>query len=283
MRATIHTFLAILLSVAANAAATADDTVKISAAATDQNGFLIHTVISPFQAGPTQIRVLLPEPLAPQLRYPVVYVLPVEANSEHRYGDGLLEVKRQKLTESHRVVFVAPTFSQLPWYADHPTDPKVRQESYLLRVVVPFVDDTYQTLAERRGRFLLGFSKSGWGAWTLLLRHPNVFERAAAWDAPLDMHELGQYGTGPIFGTQENFRRYCVADLLRARTLDLSSRARLVLLGWGGFRSDTEATHSLLDKLEIPHIYQNSRQFKHNWHSGWVSDSVKLLLSEAPP
>ena len=63
-------------------------TPKISEAKPDRNGFLVHTIESPYQAGPTEIKVLLPDRLEPGKRYPVVYVLPVEAHSESRYGDG---------------------------------------------------------------------------------------------------------------------------------------------------------------------------------------------------
>ena len=44
-------------------------------------------------------------------------------------------------------MFVAPTFSHLPWYADHPTKPEIRQETYFLKVVVPFIDKTYPVRA----------------------------------------------------------------------------------------------------------------------------------------
>jgi hypothetical protein len=60
----------------------------------------------------------------------VVYVLPVEAGTESRYGDGLKEVKKLDLHYTLGAVFVARTFSHLPWYADHPTKPEIRQESY---------------------------------------------------------------------------------------------------------------------------------------------------------
>ena len=65
------------------------------------------------------------------VRLPVVYVLPVEARNESRYGDGLLEVRRHDLHNKFQAIFVAPTFSHLPWYADHPTDPEIRQETLL--------------------------------------------------------------------------------------------------------------------------------------------------------
>ena len=51
----------------------------------------------------------------------------------------------------------------------------------------------------------IGFSKSGWGAFSLLLRHPEVFGRAAAWDAPLMLEQPNRYGMGAVFGSQENF------------------------------------------------------------------------------
>src|SRR5262249_48216670 len=153
----------------------------------DDDGFLNHTVECEFQKGPTEIKVLLPDRLEKDRKYPVVYVLPVEAGIESKFGNGLREVKKLDLHNKHGVIFVLPTFFHLPWYADHPSDPAIRQESYFLKVVVPFVEKLYPARPEAKGRLLLGFSKSGWGAFTLLLRNPDTFGRAAAWDAPLTM------------------------------------------------------------------------------------------------
>src|SRR4051812_2695920 len=116
------------------------DAPKISGPVKDANGFLVHTVTSEFQGGPTKIKVLLPDKLEKGRRYPVIYVLPVEAGDESRYGDGLLEIKKRDLHNKYGVICVLPTFARLPWYADHPTDRKIRHETYLLRVVVPFVE-----------------------------------------------------------------------------------------------------------------------------------------------
>ena len=121
----------------------ADEAVAISGAKKDGNGFLVHEVRSPSQAKTTQIRVLRPDKLEKGKKYPVVYVLPVEAGTESRYGDGLKEVQKLDLHNKLSAVFVAPTFTHLPWYADHPTKPEIRQESYFLKVVVPFIDKSY--------------------------------------------------------------------------------------------------------------------------------------------
>lgn len=253
---------------------------NVSAATRDEQGFLIHRVQCDFQSQPTLIRVLLPDAPSNSPR-PTIYVLPVEAGTEQRYGDGLVEIQRRDLHNQHSINFVAPTFAQLPWYADHPSDPGVRQESYVLQVVVPFIERTYPALAEPRGRLLLGFSKSGWGAWTLLMRHPDVFGRAAAWDAPLAMAEIGRYGSGPIFGTAENFREYEVFRLIERQAAILGQEKRLILLGRGGFAEDLAATQRRLDELKIPHVLRGGPQRKHDWHSGWVDEAVDLLIAPA--
>jgi S-formylglutathione hydrolase FrmB len=256
--------------------------VQVSAAKTDADGFTAHEVVSPFQAGKTRIRVLLPDNHQPRPLCPAIYVLPVEAADERRYGDGLVEVKKRGLHNKHRAIFVAPTFSHLPWYADHPSDPAIRQETYFLEVVVPFVEKTYPVLAGPRGRLLLGFSKSGWGAWSLLLRHPDRFGRAAAWDAPLALDHPGPYGSGAIFGTPENFEKYHVGRLLAQKAAALGHRSRLILTGFDSFRRDHRQIHAQLDALEISHVYRDGPRRTHDWHSGWLSEAAELLLA-APP
>lgn len=251
----------------------------ISAATQDDNGFLIHLVRSPYQADATKIRVLLPEPITKGMRYPVLFVLPVEAHDGNQYGDGLLEVKQADLHNEYGLICVAPTFSHLPWYADHPTDEAIRQESYFLKVVVPFVERSYPALGKPEGRLLVGFSKSGWGAWTLLLRHPDVFGRAAAWDAPLMKDQPDQFGMGPIFGTQENFEKYEVTSLLLSRADLLAQANRLVLTGYGNFREDHQQAQRLMLERGIQCEYRDGPQRKHHWNTGWLPEAVELLTS----
>lgn len=257
--------------------------VDVSPATTDDDGLLVHVVESPFQSGTTQIRVLLPCPLEPERRYPVVYVLPVEAHRETHYGDGLAEVKKLELHKKHRAIFVAPTFSDTPWFVDHADDPSIRQETYFLRVVVPLIDKTYPVLTEPDGRLLLGFSKSGWGAWSLLLRHRDLFAKAAGWDSPIRLQGIDKFGTEAIFGTQENFEKYRLPDALRRNAAALRDRKRLLLMGFTPSSHDQGPTHSLLNELRIPHEYRDGPKREHNWHSGWVAEAVELLLPDSPP
>lgn len=245
-----------------------------------KQGLSVHTVRSPRQSGPTEIRVLLPTQSNKSRRLPVVYVLPVEAGNGKRWGDPFRVILKSRLHERFGCAFVYPTFAKLPWYADHPTDPRLAQETYLLQDVIPFVEKTYSVISKAEGRLLLGFSKSGWGAFSLILRHPDTFARAACWDAPLMMDRPGKYGSGPIFGTPENFAHYEITKLLNKQREALAGKTRLILLGYGGFRKEHRAAHALMQELDVRHVDRDGPQRKHHWETGWVSEAVGLLFSE---
>ena len=251
----------------------------ISSAEMDAAGWHRHRVESPFQSGTTELRVLVPASIPEGTTLPVVYVLPVEAGREQRYGDPVTAIQDLEPELRQQAIFVTMTFAQLPWYADHPSDASVRQESYLLHTIIPFVEATYPVQADVKSRLLVGYSKSGWGAWSLLLRHPEKFGAAAAWDAPLLMTAPGKYGSGPIFGDQPTFDRYCVTRLIPERAKDLQTTARLILLGYGNFRSEHVGLHEQLLQQQIPHVYRDGPERAHTWHSGWFPEAVGEVLA----
>lgn len=254
--------------------------VVVSSARPATEGYLVHDVKSACQAAPTLLRVLLPDQLEPGRRYRTVYVLPVEAGRETKFGDGLLEAKRLALHNRFQAIFAAPTFTHLPWYADHPTDARIRQETYFVREIVPAVERLYPVATEARDRLLLGFSKSGWGAFSLLLRHSDTFGRAAAWDAPLTKDQPDQYGMEGIFASQENFEKYWITTLLERNANLLQQEPRLILTGYGNFRQHHAQAHDLMTRLGIRHEYRDGPPRAHDWHSGWVEEAVRLLLKQ---
>ncbi len=254
--------------------------VIVSPAVPDAAGILAHAVQSEYQSAKTKIRVLLPRLLQKGKRYSVLYVLPVEPFDGVKWGDGLLEVKKADLHNKYGMICVQPTFSEMPWYADHPTNAGIRQESHFRNVIVPFIDNTYPTLAEQEGRLLVGFSKSGWGAFSLLLRHPELFGKAAAWDAPLMMKQPDKYGMADIFGTQENFEKYRISALLEKHAAKLPESVRLIHFGYGNFREHHQLAHRLMDELKIAHEYRDGPNREHSWHSGWLPEAVGMLVEK---
>jgi hypothetical protein len=254
--------------------------VRIAPAINQADGILSHDVISPFQGGETKIHVLLPHESGSRTEVIVLYVLPVEPHDGQRCGDPFVELRKHNLQNEHRLICVKPTFSNAPWYADHPSDPCIRQESHFLKVVVPFVDQTYCAATGSPRRLLLGFSKSGWGACSLLLRHPHAFGRAAVFDAPLAWQSPNRYGMAEVFETQSNFDQYCVPELFQRSAAILGSEPRLALYGYSEFRGHHQFLHYRLLQFGIAHDYADGPRRAHRWDSGWLPDAVEFLARQ---
>jgi len=257
--------------------------LSVTAAQADE--VRVHRVSSEYQRGETAVRVLLPDSFDAAKRYRVLYVLPVVEHSNDRYGDGLQEIRKLDLHNHYDLICAVPEFSSLPWFADHDGDPSMRDESYFLRAVLPLVESGYPVVEGHEGRLLVGFSKSGWGALSLLLRHPDVFHRVAGWDVGI------RIDTGPIdevdraeriardFGSPENFERYRLSRLLRERGAELGEEARIFYYNTGGNRAQGGAMlHDLMVELGIAHRYLYEPKRRHRWDSGWLAEAVRFVV-----
>lgn len=262
-----------------------------AAAESAETGFETHQLKSPFQAQATSLRVLLPDELQPGERCRLLLVLPVHEDGVFRHGDGLLEVRKLNVHNRHRLICAAPAFTAKPWYADHDQNPAQQDESHLLKTVIPFLEANYAVRARRDGRLLIGFSKSGWGAMSLLLRHPQTFHRAAAWDpgvridtGPFDRDYDREQRVRTSFGSDANFEKYRLSTLLKTRGRDLGEEVRLFCFNRpGGLRTDgCERLHQLMVRQKIPHHYVLDIERRHRWDSGWLPQAVELLVTDHP-
>jgi len=217
-----------------------------------------HSVKSEYQSGSSTVEVLLPDGFDAARRYPVLYVLPVFAGDERTVGSSLAQLGGLD------VICVRPVFNTTPWYAG-------QQEEHLLKAVLPFVESQYRT----SDRLLVGFSKSGWGAFSLLLRHPELFRRAAAFDAPLLHDRPDRWEMEPVFGTQENFERYRLTNVLKERAALFQNESRFVLIGYDNFQEHVIGAHELMLSLGIRHEYIAGPRRAHRWDSGWLNEAVE--------
>jgi hypothetical protein len=235
-----------------------------------------------YQRGENVLRILVPD-MGPKPGEPVrfLFLLPVEAGEGSDFGDPIEVVRKLDLHNRHRLVVVSPTFSDIPWYVDHPTDLKVRQTSYLIRGVLPAVRELFPTPSAHV--LLLGFSKSGWGALSLLARYPREFDAAAVWDTPFNLTALSYPGMKEVFATPEYLARQALPDRLRGAARQLRRGKRIAILGYENFLEQQQQIHKLLNELEIPHDYVEGPSRRHRWDSGWVEQAVERLADMTPP
>jgi S-formylglutathione hydrolase FrmB len=241
-------------------------------------------IISPYQSGQNSVRVLLPDDIDKDKKYKVLYILPVEAAGKRRFGDGLAEVKKANVHNKHQLICVQPDFLLESWFADHPTDPRQRHESYILRALIPEIEKKFPVVPSPEGRLLLGFSKSGWGAFSLILRNPDTFGFACAWDTPW-MTETLQISMKDRIATLEQLAKVSPSALAKENAAPFKEKTRLVLLGeknfgpnWSKGEHHTPAMHKLLQDAGIKHEYDNSLNQEHTWGSGWVPPALEYLI-----
>lgn len=246
-----------------------------------------HVVRSDYQNGDQEIRVLLPDRYAPQNKYRVLYVLPVESAFNQKFGYGLGVLEQMKAHNAYGLIIVQMGFEKEPWYGDHATDPKTRQDSYLREFVIPFVERHYATLGTPDGRLLFGFSKSGWGAISLVMKYPQFFGYAASWDAPLLLTEF-HFGMRDVYGTADQLARYRPDLLVQRQAGFFRDTTRLALGGealWGtlkpapGGGSHTVGFHRLLETHRVRHAYDGSLSAPHRWDRAWMEPMLKHLMS----
>jgi enterochelin esterase-like enzyme len=148
-----------------------------------------------------------------EARYPVIYLL-------HGRGDNMdawLEV-RAALDELIASGSIPPLIAVMPdmpsserasYYVDsqytgtlYPAEPV---ESAFVRDLLPHIDDTYRTMADRDGRLIGGNSMGGYGAIRYSMAHPDLFGGALVLSPavyiplpPLESstREFGAFGSG---------------------------------------------------------------------------------------
>ncbi len=170
----------------------------------DANGVKSYPVTSVFQGPqPTIVRVLEPTNPAPGKLHRHLYVLPVETgvtSLSSTYSDGLEELRLLDVHNRYNLTLIAPSFTSSRGTATTtPTSHAGWRASS--SGIWCHSGTAFAAAGEIPQRWVLGFSKSGNGALTLILRNPNVFSAAAAWDAPAQFTDISQFQMAENFGT----------------------------------------------------------------------------------
>jgi hypothetical protein len=134
--------------------------------------------------------------------------------------------------------------------------------------------------------WLIGFSKSGIGGQTLILRHPDKFTLAASWDFPADMNAYDEYGvtnSGASYGTDANFQANyrLTSALLAAHAAPFQANNRIWIGGYQLFQQDMTDYAALLTAQGIKHTTQTPTAMDHRWDSGWVPIALAALYADS--
>ena len=247
----------------------------------DATGVESYRLLTPFNArDPQLVRVVRPTKPSSVRHHNFLYALPVQAGLKSNYGDGLDVMQHLNVHNEYNVTIISPTFPMDPWYADNPRVPSIRYESMITGGLVPWIRRNF-SLSHSEQNWLIGFSKSGLGAQTLILKYPETFHYAASWDFPANMSCYDQYGRSSkrCYGSDLNFQNHYrltrhFVEMHRAPFLDSN---RIWIGGYQTFEKDVLDYAALLTSAGIVHT-SDLRSFEtHRWDSGWMSSALEAL------
>jgi S-formylglutathione hydrolase FrmB len=230
--------------------------------------------------------VLRPDNPASGVAHNFLYVLPVEPEGGTLFGDGLEALRRLNVHNQYNVTLIAPSFPIDPWYADHPTDPNYKFESFMSLEIQPWVTANLASSGSEQ-HWLLGFSKSGIGGLDLLFKHPDLFTLGAFWDFPASsMTAYDHFGSSSAnnYGTDENFQanyRLTSTFVDRYKTPFLIHN-RIWISGYHAFQQDVIDFDTLLTATGIAHTFgAPDPNPPHTWDGGWVPQAVEGLYQNS--
>ena len=219
----------------------------------------------------------------PDRRFPVVYYLHGSGGNESR-NVGLAEFVRRATDagqiEPMLVVFV--NGGSETGYHDS-VDGTIKAETMIIDELIPCIDATYRTVADRAGRAIQGFSMGGGGALRLAIKYPTRFSSVVVYGAG-GMQPMETIPTADDIRSPGNRRRKIrtriamMGDDLdhwrRNNSYYLIEQNAEKIRGIVGIRlvigsedfslEGSRLARKRLDELKIPHEYQLVDGVKHN-------------------
>ena len=221
--------------------------------------------------------VLVPDGKGP---FPVLYLL-------HGLSDDHTTWLRR--TSIERYVSGLPLMVVMPdghrsFYINDPRAGGMAYEDHIVKDVVGFVDRAFPTIRARRGRAIAGMSMGGFGAMMLAMRHPDMFCIACSHSGALgrfhepskdrpEVRALAAALPGDRYDCHALARKLKAARKRLAIRIDCGTEDFLI--------AHNRAFHALLEKLGIPHIYEEFPGV-HDW-AYWdahIRETLKFVMEK---
>lgn len=225
------------------------------------------TVFSPSMKKNTKTCVVVPDGYRKSAQnYPVLYLLHGYSGNYASWVKDFPQVLGFADTYNMIIVGVDGAFSS--WYFDSPVDSTFKYETYVTRELTGFIDKTYRTVKEAKGRAACGLSMGGHGALYLAMRNQQVFGAAGSMSGGVDIRPFPEnWDLSKRLGDKalypENWEKHTVINQLH-----LLKNDKLALMIDCGiddfFYPVNRALHEKMLYLNIKHDYIE-RPGAHNW------------------
>ena len=148
-------------------------------------------------------------------RYPVLYLL---HGLFGHYSDWATRTNVADYAANYRMIIIMPEGND-NWYTDSASVANDKYESYILKELIPDVDQRYRTIDARYGRSIAGLSMGGYGAIKFGLKAPDKFVFAASMSGAFGVTRFTEKDLGP--GRQELTKLFGPVDSETRQANDL--------------------------------------------------------------
>jgi putative tributyrin esterase len=116
-------------------------------------------------------------------RYTTLYLLHGYSGNQDDWvtRTGLIEYMK-----NYNIIIVTPD-GKNSWYTNSPDMKNRNYEDYIMKELIPAVENKYRTLSTRHGRAIAGLSMGGYGAIKLALKYPGTFYYAASFSGAIQI------------------------------------------------------------------------------------------------
>lgn len=127
---------------------------------------------------------------------------------------------------------------------------------------------------------LVGFSKSGLGAWNIARTIPDLVAGTIIFDAPVARESLPSWGTVPFYEDDSSWQ-----EDLPLHTIDMFQTVmpdihQLVLISGPVFHDEMCRLSGELTKIGLRHAFLSRPHLKHHWNSGWIEEGLNELVEQ---
>ena len=211
---------------------------------------------------------------------PVIFLLHGFGNNHFAW----LQIKPNlpEIADRDGLIFACPNGEE-SWYWDSPSQSDYRYETFISQEMVAYVDSHYPTIADRKGRAIMGLSMGGHGALWNAIRHKEVFGAAGSTSGGVDIRpfpnswhiskQLGERDANP-----EVWDKHVVIN--QVEQLQNHDLALIIDCGYEDFFLEVnKALHQKLLEQGIDHDFI-TRPGSHNWNYWNNSIDYQILFFE---
>ena len=187
---------------------------------------------------------------------PILVFLPATEPGNHNYG-----VIPENIASFPDLAVRQVTYPALVWYNRAVQDEAIEQ---IRAWSVPSV-------------ILVGFSKSGLGAWNIARRIPDLVAGTIIFDAPVARDTLPSWGTAPFYKDDAAWQEDLPLRTCEQFKSVMPVNHKLVLISGKGFHAEMCMLSDKLSGIGLNHVFLPRPDVKHHWNSGWLEEGLMKL------